>query len=175
MAQPHISTAPARTIGRAVTARRWMVSVLHILAEATDKLTAAAAVGVAATSMFEFGPQWAQLTSAFDLTLAVLALYGAAQLIRPGLTGLATWLDPDLRDGHDLREAGRLIAQVRQDLEAGDDCDDVLRELYVSAVAEQLAWLLEDLAKEKPEEITTLLWVTSDHLRDTAQALAPRQ
>ncbi|RMI39754.1 hypothetical protein [Streptomyces triticirhizae] len=173
MAQ-HVPTAPAR-VGRAITARRWTVSVLHVLAEATDNLTVAAAASLAATSMFEFGPQWAQLTSAFDLTLALLALYGAARLIGPGLTGLANTMDPDLHDGHDLREAARLINQTWQDLTAGADRDDVLRNLHIATLPEQLAGLLEELAKEEPEDTKVRLWDAADQLRAVARTLTPQQ
>ncbi|RKN36683.1 hypothetical protein [Streptomyces hoynatensis] len=163
-----------RTISRSATARRWMVTILNLAAEAIDILNAAAGIGLTTASALRVGPQWAQLTMG-DLTLAVFALYGAAQLIRPALTGLATAVDPDLRDGSDLHEAGRLITQIQQDLEDGADPGDVLHELRAAAVPERLAWLLEDLAAARPEETTALLRVMADHLRDIAQATASQQ
>jgi hypothetical protein len=162
-------TTPATSRGTA--ALRWTTTVLLIAADSVNALPVLAAIAAFITVTFNVGPDWAQGTPAI---VAVLAVYGVSQLAEELLGDVAAWIDPDARDGQELREAGRIVNSVWADLNTGADRDDVLVNLHISALPEQVAGLLEDLSKDADDNTTAALWTAADGLRSAARTIAPQ-
>ncbi|ONK09274.1 hypothetical protein [Streptomyces sp. MP131-18] len=135
-------TAPETS--RSLAVRRTTTRLLRATAYRAEAAAGIGAILLFATAVAGAGPDWFH---SHDLIppMAVLALYGLATLLQEMLGSASTHIDPDARDGDTLFAAADVFTELREDLRAGADKNDVLIGLQASRVLPALHGTLAEL------------------------------
>ncbi|MFF3256498.1 hypothetical protein ACFYWP_37205 [Actinacidiphila glaucinigra] len=125
----------------------------RVLREIGDRLEGLAVIAAVTVVCFHL----AGITRFDDtqLVVVILAVWGAAMLIRPATYGFADWIDPDIKDGDDLFGAAQKIKDVASDIYQGADCYDVTVAVTASEILPAVSRLLGALGDAYTEGACT--------------------
>ncbi|MEU5483505.1 hypothetical protein [Streptomyces mirabilis] len=171
----HLNSADSR--GRALRARQHITHGLRLLGDHIGTVAiVVAGAGVAArivNSIVEFAPVL-NVTDGMA-ALLILAVWGAALLVKGFAYDIADRIDPDLRDGDDLWDATKVFQANAADIAEGANYDDIRLALQASQVVPALHGLTVLLrnayAQDGEMEEASALSDTAALLRAVAESM----
>jgi hypothetical protein len=164
---------PGITASRSVTVRRYAVRALRRVVQFSDVPFTAGALAMLVMWAAHTGPGWITTVTDWQIMLYLVLVYGANRMVDTLAETAIDLIDPDRWDGDIAYELAGGLTELRADIDAGADIDDVLDSIRSSNLVPELMATVRALgsgyAARGDEDENQRLLAAVLHLRNADQ------